>query len=381
MSRSPIGATAGWAARTAAVSVALAVAMAGCGSSQQRPTSSPAVTRSAARAFLDGYVDADGRVVRRDQGGDTVSEGQAYALLLDVASGDRSQFAEVWTWSRAHLLRPDGLLAYHWQDGRVADVNSASDADLDVARALILAGSVWHDATWTRQGTAYATAILANETATVGGRLWLVAGPWARQLPLYANPSYGDPAAFEVLAAATHDPRWTRLLGSSAQVIAADTDDGHRLPSDWAQIDSSGAAQPSAPPGGGPTRYGYDAFRTLVRQSESCRTGTGRRIAAVEAPLAAETASPTNRADTYNTDATPSQSGDNPLMLVAAAGSAGAAGDTSRVTGYLGQAASAAQRHPSYYLDAWVALGRALLTTSALSPSALSPPGSTACAP
>ena len=41
-----------------------------------------AVVQSAARSFLSRYVDPDGRVVRRDQGGDTVSEGVSYALLL-----------------------------------------------------------------------------------------------------------------------------------------------------------------------------------------------------------------------------------------------------------------------------------------------------------
>ena len=39
---------------------------------------------AAANAFLDDYVDDSGRVVRTDQGGDTVSEGQAYGMLVAV---------------------------------------------------------------------------------------------------------------------------------------------------------------------------------------------------------------------------------------------------------------------------------------------------------
>lgn len=73
---------------------------------QGRP--SPAVT-----AFFSSYVDASGRVVRKDQGGDTVSEGQGYALLLAAAVGDRARFSSVWTWTKAHLQRQDGLLAWH----------------------------------------------------------------------------------------------------------------------------------------------------------------------------------------------------------------------------------------------------------------------------
>ena len=97
-------------------------ALGGCGGSEER--------------FLDRYVDDDGRVVRHDQGGDTVSEGQAYAMLLAVAADDRDRFAQVWDWTRAHLQRGDGLLAWRWAGGRVVDDEPATDADLDAARAL-----------------------------------------------------------------------------------------------------------------------------------------------------------------------------------------------------------------------------------------------------
>src|SRR6266545_2779995 len=97
------------------------------------------LARVAADRFLDHYMEPDGRVVRRDQGGDTVSEGQAYAMLITVATGDRARFARVWTWTAQHLQRPDGLLSWHWADGHVVDPEAAADADLDAARALVFA--------------------------------------------------------------------------------------------------------------------------------------------------------------------------------------------------------------------------------------------------
>ncbi|HEX6312191.1 MAG TPA: glycosyl hydrolase family 8 [Acidimicrobiia bacterium] len=96
--------------------------------------------RAAAERFLDRYVSDEGRVARHDQGGDTVSEGQAYALLLAAAIGDRARFELVWAWTAANLQRPDGLLAWHWADGSVADAEPAADADLVTSRALLLAG-------------------------------------------------------------------------------------------------------------------------------------------------------------------------------------------------------------------------------------------------
>lgn len=101
-------------------------------------------------------MDPDGRVVRRDQGGDSVSEGQAYALLVAVARQDRERFDAVWTWTQEHLLRPDGTLSWRWSDGAVLDAASAADADLDAARALVRAGDVFDDPALTAAGSSSA---------------------------------------------------------------------------------------------------------------------------------------------------------------------------------------------------------------------------------
>ena len=96
--------------------------------------------RIAGQKFLDEYVEPDGRVVRRDEGGDVVSEGQAYGMLIAVAVGDETRFRSIWKWTKTNLRRADGLLAWRWADNTVTDVNSAADADLDAARSLVLAG-------------------------------------------------------------------------------------------------------------------------------------------------------------------------------------------------------------------------------------------------
>src|SRR4051794_30824102 len=67
--------------------------------------------------FFDQFVSAEGQVIRHDQGGDTVSEGQAYAMRLAVDANQRTQFDTVWAWTKAHLQRSDGLFAWHWQNG------------------------------------------------------------------------------------------------------------------------------------------------------------------------------------------------------------------------------------------------------------------------
>jgi endoglucanase len=94
---------------------------------------------TAAKAFLDTYVAEDGRVRRIDQGDDTVGEGQAYGMLLAAAVGDEDRFDAIWGWTKDNIRRPDGLLSFLWKDGKVADPEPASDADVDAARALLVA--------------------------------------------------------------------------------------------------------------------------------------------------------------------------------------------------------------------------------------------------
>src|SRR5438046_4583128 len=134
----------------------------------------PVTLRAAVNRFFAGYVDGDGRVVRRDQGSDTVSEGQAYALLLAAGTGDRRRFDRVWNWTQTHLEQPDGLFAYHWQDGRVTDPNSASDADLDIARALLVASRRFGDGAYARSAVHVGNAVLERETVAIDGRSLLV---------------------------------------------------------------------------------------------------------------------------------------------------------------------------------------------------------------
>jgi len=118
----------------AAIICAGLVAAAGCGSSATE-TSPP---RQAVTGFLAAYAQPDGRVVRADQGGDTVSEGQAYGMLLAEAAGNHDAFGRIWEWTRDHLQLGDGLFAWHADAaGKVIGQQPASDwAELTAAGAL-----------------------------------------------------------------------------------------------------------------------------------------------------------------------------------------------------------------------------------------------------
>ncbi|WP_420370196.1 glycosyl hydrolase family 8 [Curtobacterium sp. L1-20] len=328
-------------------------------------TTAPSGTRSAAQLrtdFLDRYV-RDGRVVRTDQGGDTVSEGQAYGLLIAYAAGDRERFGEIWTWTKRHLLTDDSLLAWRWtkEDG-VADEQSASDADLDAARALVLAGAEWDDDRYTTAGKTMAGAVLDHETATTDlGRI-LLPGPWADSEPYRYDASYASPAAYRVLARATGDDRWKELEAGSSAVTAAVLDKTD-LPSDWSQVHADGSVDPM-PASGSDARvlYGYDAMRMPLRYAEAC-SAPDRALAASIAPTLRRTTQLAAQLDLGGTAVT----GDRSALAYTARAAAEQAAGSSRAAGEdLRRADRTAATTPTYYGDAWAALGTTMLTSDVL---------------
>src|SRR4051794_19217977 len=165
-----------------------------------------------ADTFLDRYVTPDGRVLRRDQGGDVVSEGEAYAMVLAEMANRPRTVRVVWRWTTTHLQREDGLLSWHaTAGGQVLDPQSAGDADVLAAGALLSYRGPDADSLH-KSGRRLAAAVLAHETVVVGGRPVLVAGPWAAQsTPPVVDPSYWMPSLFRRIAASTHDGRWSEM--------------------------------------------------------------------------------------------------------------------------------------------------------------------------
>jgi endo-1,4-beta-D-glucanase Y len=320
--------------------------------------------RAAAQHFLGTYLAPDGRVVRLDQGGDTVSEGQAYAMLIAVAIGDRRAFDLAWSWAAQHLQRSDGLLSWHWQGGAVVDPQPAPDADLDAARALLLAARRFGDPSYRVQAIRIGQSVLGEETGIFGGQRLLVAGPWALSGTHYVDPSYFSPRAFEALGAATGDRRWSELAASSYAVISGFQRTRPGLPPDWATVSLTGGVEASTGPGGGGApAYGWDAARVFVRLAEDC-SASGRQLAAGGWPFLRGQMAAGSIAAVYWLTGAPAVSYSSPLADVAAAAAARAAGDQAAAAALLDRAAAQDAAAATYYGAAWVALGRIMLTTS-----------------
>ncbi|MGH2776364.1 MAG: glycosyl hydrolase family 8 [Actinomycetota bacterium] len=322
--------------------------------------------RVSADHFLDVYMDGDGRVERVDQGGDTVSEGQAYAMLLAAGIGDRARFDRAWSWTRENLQREDALLAWRWSEGAVQDSESATDADLDAARALLVAADRFDEREYLAEGLRIGDAILDHATVRVGDRLVLVAGPWARETaPYFINPSYFAPRTFALLERASGDERWGDLADSSRDIIRRFTERAALVP-DWAVLTTSDEVYASPPPGehDGEATYGFDAQRTYVRFAEDCEVA-GRRLAASPWKLVAQERSHTI-ASAYSLQGKPLSEEEPASAVIGFAGVARGEGNTEAVNELLDRSQDVLRREPNYYGAAWVALGRMMLTTSLL---------------
>ena len=198
------------------------------------------------KGYRSRFIAPDGRVVRPEHGNDTVSEGQAYAMLRAAWMNDQATFDRVWHWTTEHLNRngmpAPTLLAWRWTvDAGVADRNVAADADADVALALLVGAS-----RWPRSADTYRSAVRAMLTDLIEhlvvsdeqGRSVFLPGQWADQRSagrgLVLNPSYLAPASFRAFHQATGDHRWLALADGAYDVIEAicDTDPGRTAP-DW----------------------------------------------------------------------------------------------------------------------------------------------------
>lgn len=305
----------------------------------------------AVNSFLRRYMGPDGRVVRTDQGGDTVSEGQAYAMLMAAATGQQAQFDLAWGWAQAHLQRPDGLLAWRWQAGSVVGSEPASDADLGAAAALVMASRRFSDPGLLAAARRIAMSILAEEVVPGPGGPVLVAGPWAEGGVAYVDPSYLDPLEIGQLASA-FGASWTAMASSSAAQLESLTAGG-ALPPDWAVLGASGTLQPSSPPGqpGTAPSFGFDAVRAPIWMAGSCSVGL-RRAAAGLLPALQRGGGRVG----LDLRGLPSPGESSPVGLLAEAAGEYASGSTSSAEQLVGRADTEVQGQPSYYSSALIAL-------------------------
>ena len=125
---------------------AWALATVGCSWPNRAPS---AVSSDGWFAFKARFFSDDGRIIDSGNGGISHSEGQGYGMLLAALANDREAFDAMHGWAEASLLRDDTAL-FSWrydptEEHPVSDPNNASDGDILIAWALLIAGKRWEE--------------------------------------------------------------------------------------------------------------------------------------------------------------------------------------------------------------------------------------------
>lgn len=209
----------------------------------------------------------EGRVVELDEGRITTSEGQGYAMLRAVWSNDSATFDAVWGWTRQNLrVRGDSLFAWKWKD-RVVDKNSATDADTDIALALILASRRFENPGYLEEARRILGDIWTREILHAGSIDLVTAGNWAVHEPFPTlHVAYLAPYAYQVFAGVDARYPWQALVKSSYDVLHwLYFDQEVRAPPEIIYADRRTGALMLKRPGAKAADYGYDAVPLFWR--------------------------------------------------------------------------------------------------------------------
>ena len=264
--------------------------------------------RDAARTFLDEawstylehYVHPDGYVLdRRRDGGRVTSEGQGYALLRAVWERDEATFRRLAAWTREELQRPDGLHSWLWSPeggGRIVDPNTATDGDMEIAWALLMAAEVFGDDTLRARGAEIVRAV-RTETAialdaegdpgtgasggataspgigpAAGAAHWFpAAGDWA-VTDRIANLSYFVPYAQPWFQAVDPEGGWDRVTDVGYTLLRRWLEDpAHRLPPAFVRLGADGQPLPLDAETALEIDFSFDAIRLYWRVEADCR--------------------------------------------------------------------------------------------------------------
>ncbi|ANI79296.1 MULTISPECIES: glycosyl hydrolase family 8 [Sphingobium] len=250
----------GFERRTVLTALAFALTT-GCARAKSPARSIPDTAR-----WLDykrRFLLPEGRIVDTGNGGVSHSEGQGYGMLLAQAANDATAFDAMARWTRGALMRKDVAL-HSWrfvpgQANPVADLNNATDGDLLIAWALLLAGHRWGKADYLQQSADISSAITQKLIVSRHGFTLLLPGleGFAKSDRVVINPSYYVWPAIDALS--RQDPRpWKRVSADGVRIMKVARFGTNALPTDWLDIKGEGIVEPAE---GRDPVFGFEGIR------------------------------------------------------------------------------------------------------------------------
>jgi len=210
--------------------------------------------------WLSNQYDESGNYgrVKFDDPNYTVSEGIGYGMLIFVymdnaANNTKTKFDKLWAYYKANR-NVNGVMNWKIQGFTNScsgdNCNGATDAELDVAMALMMAYKQWGDAGYLTDAQALIAAIHRKEISTSASGLLKPGDVWESKY----NPSYVSSAALELFTQVDNSD-WKSALSANYAMLKNNANSTSGLFSDWCS--SSGSPLND--------KFGYDAIRTPWR--------------------------------------------------------------------------------------------------------------------
>lgn len=221
--------------------------------------------KNAYTSWYSTYVTSAGamgglRVKRPSNSSDTVSEGIGYGMLASVYVADHATFDGLWKYAKAEADSYSNKVLMNWHiDASGVPIQttgkepgSATDADEDMAWALLMAAKQWSSAGYLDDAKKVINAIY-NYAIGIDGLL-KPGDNWGSS-DIHTFPDYFSPAYFRAFAAATGNTNWsTGILARNYEVLMKVADANGLVPDE-----TTGEYMNVT------NTYGYDACRTPWR--------------------------------------------------------------------------------------------------------------------
>lgn len=175
-----------------------------------------------------------------EQPHDAVSEGVGYGLLMAVLLGDQKGFNDVWDAGENCLFQGE---YYDWRadrDGKRIGTGAATDADEDIAVALLFADALQRKGLWqahkSPKGAAYIDRAKSLMEAIwnkmiADGKYIKPGSGWGG--PDQYNPSYFAPAWFRLFKSAGSNHDWDAVINQGYQSLRLSPGYAKGLIPDW----------------------------------------------------------------------------------------------------------------------------------------------------
>jgi endoglucanase len=196
------------------------------------------------QTYATRFVQDDGRVLESSlKSNHSTSEGQSYGMLFALIGNDQPRFDTLWRWTSANLAGADiatRLPGWLWGQGtdgqwRLQDANSAADADLWIAYALLEAARLWDRPDYRQDALHLMATIEAQLVVNLPGLGPMVLpGPQGFVQPdalWRLNPSYLPLPLLRRLAKEAPSGPWQAIARNTATMIAQSS--RHGFVADW----------------------------------------------------------------------------------------------------------------------------------------------------